>query len=81
MDYQLIIKSARSGIDVDNFSVSDMGLFAQGNRSIKLLTLHKAKGREFDAVAVVRAHDGLIPYGNPRKARRKMRPEGSCTLG
>lgn len=57
----------RSGVDVDNFSVSDMGLFARGNRSIKLLTLHKAKGREFDAVAIVRAHDGLIPYGNPRR--------------
>jgi len=55
-----------SGIDVDNFSVSDMGLFARGDRSIKLLTLHKAKGREFDAVAVVRVQEGLIPYGNPR---------------
>ena len=55
----------RSGVDVDNFSVSDMGLFARGDRSIKLLTLHKAKGREFDAVAIVRAHEWLIPYGNP----------------
>lgn len=54
-----------SGVNVDNFSVSDMGLFARGNRSIKHLTLHKAKGREFDAVAIVRAHDKLIPYGNP----------------
>ncbi|MFC1636893.1 UvrD-helicase domain-containing protein [Planctomycetota bacterium] len=69
----------RSGIDVDNFSVSEMGLFAMGHRSIKLLTLHKAKGREFDAVAIVRAHDGLIPYGNPpsgsgeeNEARRLM---------
>lgn len=57
----------RSGVDVDNFSVSDMGLFARGNRSIKLLTLHKAKGREFDAVAIVRAHEWLIPFGNPER--------------
>ncbi len=61
----------RSGVDIDNFSVSDMGLFARGNRSVKLLTLHKAKGREFDAVAIVRAHDGLIPYGNPRRDSEK----------
>ena len=57
----------RSGVDVDNFSVSDMGLFARGNKSIKLLTLHKAKGREFDAVAIVRAHEWLIPFGDPRR--------------
>ncbi len=56
-----------SGIDVDNFSVSDMGLFARGDRSIKLLTMHKAKGREFDAVAVVRVQELLVPYGNPRR--------------
>ncbi|MBN1902387.1 ATP-dependent helicase [Candidatus Sumerlaeota bacterium] len=59
--------SGKSKVDVNNFSVYDMGLFARGNRSIKLLTLHKAKGREFDAVAIVRAHDGLIPYGNPQR--------------
>jgi len=59
--------SRTSCFDVNNFSVSDMGLFARGDRSIKLLTLHRAKGREFDAVAVVRVQEGLVPYGNPRK--------------
>ena len=58
---------SRSGIDIENFSVMDMGLFARGNRSLKLLTIHKAKGREFDAVAIVRAHEWLIPFGNPEK--------------
>ena len=57
--------SGSSSVDVDSFSVSELGLFARGDRSIKLLTLHKAKGREFDAVAIVKAQDGLIPYGNP----------------
>jgi DNA helicase-2/ATP-dependent DNA helicase PcrA len=28
---------------------------------MKLLTMHKAKGREFDAVAVVDLHDGRVP--------------------
>lgn len=55
----------RSGIDIDRFTVSQIGMFARGDRSVKLLTLHKAKGREFDAVAVVEANDGRIPYGNP----------------
>ena len=27
--------------------------------------MHKAKGREFDAVAVVRVQDRLVPYGYP----------------
>jgi DNA helicase-2/ATP-dependent DNA helicase PcrA len=54
-----------SGVDIDNFSVADMGLFARGDRSVKLLTLHKAKGREFDAVAIVRVQERLVPYGNP----------------
>lgn len=57
--------SGSSSVDVDSFSVSELGLFARGDRSIKLLTLHKAKGREFDAVAIIKAQDGLIPYGDP----------------
>ena len=49
----------------DNLSIEDLSLFSVNSESIKLLTLHKAKGREFDAVAVISAHDGLIPYGSP----------------
>lgn len=50
----------------ENFRIEDLGLFGNTSNSIRLLTLHKAKGREFDAVAIIGVEDGLIPYGNPR---------------
>ncbi len=49
----------------DNLTIEDLSLFSINSESIKLLTLHRAKGREFDAVAVICVHDGLIPYGAP----------------
>jgi DNA helicase-2/ATP-dependent DNA helicase PcrA len=39
-----------------------MGIFAQPKNCIQLLTVHKAKGREFEAVAVIEAHDGRFPH-------------------
>ncbi len=59
------IQSHNGDIDINKFSVEDLGLLAGGEKSLKLLTLHRAKGREFDAVAIVMVHEGLIPYGNP----------------
>ncbi len=49
----------------ENFGIEDLGLFGSSSNSIRLLTLHRAKGREFDAVAIIGVEDGLIPYGNP----------------
>ena len=60
------IKNHNRNIDINNFSVEDLGLLAGGDDSLRLLTLHRAKGREFDAVAIINAHDGFIPYGNPQ---------------
>jgi DNA helicase-2/ATP-dependent DNA helicase PcrA len=48
-------------IDLPNMTVSDLGLFAATDRSIHLLTMHTAKGREFDAVALVGLHEGQLP--------------------
>jgi DNA helicase-2/ATP-dependent DNA helicase PcrA len=42
--------------------IEDLGIFAQPGDCIQLLTVHKAKGREFEAVAVIDAHDGRIPH-------------------
>lgn len=50
------------GIDVENLTVVDLGVFARPDESIKLLTIHGAKGREFDAVAIVDLHNGSIPF-------------------
>jgi DNA helicase-2/ATP-dependent DNA helicase PcrA len=56
-------------VDVDNLGISDLGLFADPNNAIKLLTLHNSKGREFDAVAIINANEGQIPHFTARTQR------------
>ncbi|MCX6843950.1 MAG: ATP-dependent helicase [candidate division WOR-3 bacterium] len=56
---------SRRDINAQGLTTHELGVFAHGDTSMKLLTIHRAKGREFDAVAMVRLHDGLIPYRNP----------------
>lgn len=50
----------------DTLSVEDLGIFARPKQCIQLLTVHKAKGREFEAVAVIEAHDGRFPHFSVR---------------
>jgi DNA helicase-2/ATP-dependent DNA helicase PcrA len=47
--------------------IEDLGIFARPAHCIQLLTVHKAKGREFDAVAVIDAHDGRFPHFSVEK--------------
>jgi len=51
-----------SNVDLQNLLISDMGLFANPDKALKLITLHNAKGREFDAVAMVCMNNGHIPH-------------------
>lgn len=53
-------------VDVENLQISDLGLFANPDHAIKLLTLHNSKGREFDAVAIINANEGQIPHFTAR---------------
>lgn len=53
-------------VDVANLEISDLGLFANPDSAIKLLTLHNSKGREFDAVAIIQANEGNIPHFSAR---------------
>ncbi len=46
----------------DALMIEDLGIFARPGDCIQLLTVHKAKGREFEAVAVIDAHDGRFPH-------------------
>jgi DNA helicase-2/ATP-dependent DNA helicase PcrA len=46
----------------DQLTVEELGIFARPDHCIQLLTVHKAKGREFDAVAVIEAHYGRFPH-------------------
>jgi DNA helicase II / ATP-dependent DNA helicase PcrA len=50
-----------NNVDIANLSIADLGLFAAPEASIELLTMHKAKGREFSAVAIIKLHEGLVP--------------------
>ncbi len=52
----------KNGVDVENMRVEDLGLFADPRDSVKLMTFHRAKGREFDAVALVDVHEGRFPH-------------------
>lgn len=49
------------GVDPSALTVSDLGLFAATGRSLRLLTMHAAKGLEWDAVALIGLNDGQIP--------------------
>lgn len=46
----------------ETLKIEDLGIFARPKHCIQLLTVHKAKGREFEAVAVIDAHDGRFPH-------------------
>jgi DNA helicase-2/ATP-dependent DNA helicase PcrA len=52
----------RNREDTANYTLSDLGLFASSQRALKLSTLHFSKGREFDAVAMIKLHEGAIPF-------------------
>ena len=52
----------RNRFDPSNYTLEDMGLFASPHRALKLATIHNAKGREFDAVAMIKLHEGTIPF-------------------
>lgn len=51
-------------VDVANMVLADLGILADPRKNLKLITMHGAKGREFEAVAIICAHDGLVPFHN-----------------
>jgi DNA helicase-2/ATP-dependent DNA helicase PcrA len=63
----------KNKIDIDNLSVEDLGLFASTGRNLHLLTMHRAKGREFDAVAIIDCHEGRVPDFRAIKKKDRKR--------
>ncbi len=49
-------------VDVANLIIDDLGIYANPDAALKLLTLHNAKGREYEAVAMIDLHEGRIPF-------------------
>lgn len=64
----LIASAAQMNADIlereggDALTVGDLGVFARPTHCVQLMTVHKSKGREFHAVAVIEAHDGAFPH-------------------
>jgi len=58
---EMIEDMKKSKIDIANLTVNDLGLYASHRENLHLLTMHKAKGREFDAVAIIDLHEGKVP--------------------
>ena len=53
----------RNHVDLDNLAIDDLGIYASPEAALKLSTLHNAKGREYQAVAMIDLHEGRIPFG------------------
>ena len=58
----MINDMAASDVDLANLLVTDLGLFANPEKALKLITMHNSKGREFDAVAMVCMNRGHLPH-------------------
>lgn len=53
-------------VDLSSLAIDDLGIYASPEAALKLVTLHHAKGREYDAVAMIDVHDGRIPHFSAR---------------
>ncbi|MCB2147612.1 MAG: ATP-dependent helicase [Deltaproteobacteria bacterium] len=51
----------RNRVDLPNLGISDLGIYSSPNAALKLSTIHNAKGREYDAVAMIDVHEGRLP--------------------
>jgi DNA helicase II / ATP-dependent DNA helicase PcrA len=49
-------------VDLANLTIADLGIYGSPETALKLATLHNAKGREYQAVAMVDLHEGRIPF-------------------
>ena len=55
-------------VDLANLTIDDLGIYASPDSALKLATLHNAKGREYQAVAMIDLHEGRIPFYQARTA-------------
>jgi DNA helicase-2/ATP-dependent DNA helicase PcrA len=53
-------------VDLQNLTIDDLGIYASPEAALKLSTLHNAKGREYQAVAIMDLHEGRLPHYRAR---------------
>lgn len=61
---EMISEMTRNHINLANMELDDLGILADPRKNMKLVTMHGAKGREFEAVAIIDALDGYVPFHN-----------------
>lgn len=80
------IREHEAKLGLPRTTVRHLGLFAKGSGSLRLSTMHAAKGREWAGVAVIDAHDGKVPHfsyaqwGRPEDEREAIFEEGRRVL-
>ncbi|MBW7848889.1 MAG: ATP-dependent helicase [Rhodospirillales bacterium] len=57
-----------NNVDLANLTIDELGIYASPDSALKLATLHNAKGREYEAVALIDLHDNRIPHYYARTA-------------
>ncbi len=55
-------------VDLANLTIEDLGVYASPDAALKLSTIHNAKGREYEAVAMIDLHEGRIPFYQAQSA-------------
>jgi DNA helicase-2/ATP-dependent DNA helicase PcrA len=63
---EMVSDMRHNGIDVDNLSIDDLGMFASPDKALRLMTIHESKGREFAAVAIIGLKEGSMPHFKAR---------------
>lgn len=62
----MVADMRHNGIDVDNLTIDDLGMFASPDKALRLMTIHESKGREFAAVAMIGVREGWMPHYRAR---------------
>jgi len=59
-----MLEDIESNSELNSLKTADLGVFANPKHCLKLTTMHRSKGREFDAVAIVSADEEKILFYN-----------------
>jgi DNA helicase II / ATP-dependent DNA helicase PcrA len=57
-----MVREISQNREAERATVEHLGIFARPKKCMQLMTVHKAKGREFEAVAIIEAHRDRFPH-------------------
>jgi len=68
----MLAEMRKHNVDVSNMSATELGMLEVPGKCLNLMTLHKSKGREFEAVAVILVQEGRIPHFNSQGKQNEI---------